>query len=104
MHSFIISVISSLIKLLWVFSSSSKKKGSSEVKPDNAISTSSTSVILDNLKVDEKTAEIIQEVTKLDTFLTNVQEAKSYEERLDLLIEFEEDEKMRELLVKMRDG
>jgi hypothetical protein len=95
MQGFIMSIIGALIKLLWIFSSASKQNKNNKVNTEDVIEVIEP-------KLDEKTAEIIEEVSKLDSFLTNVKEAKTADERLNLLIEYEEDEKMRELLIKMR--
>jgi len=103
MHTFIMSIIGSLIKLLWVFSSASKKTEPLEEKKEEDENMGTEKLVsTDGIKLNEKTAEIIEEASRLDAFLNNIQDAKSPEERLNLLIEFEEDEKMRELLIKMR--
>lgn len=101
MHSFIMSVIGGLLKLLWIFSSASKNKNDTTTYSKTDVS-EDRSVNNTPVHFDEKTAEVIQEASKLDSFLTNIQETNSPEERLNLLIEFEEDEKMRELLIKIR--
>jgi hypothetical protein len=92
MHGFIMSVIGALIKLLWIFSSAPKEN---KTEPEKSIEVTEP-------VIDKKTVEIIEEVSKLDNFLTSVKEAKTPEERLNILIAYEEDEKMKELLIKMR--
>lgn len=95
MHNFIVSIIGALIKLLWVFVSAPKEKTSSKkeviIEPE----------VVDFVELYEE-EELEEEVSKLEEFLEGIQNAKSSSERLELLIEFEEDEKMKELLIKMR--
>lgn len=95
MHNFIVSIIGALIKLLWVFVSVPKEKTSSKkeviIEPE----------VVEFVELYEE-EELEEEVSKLEEFLEGIQNAKSSSERLELLIEFEEDEKMKELLIKMR--
>jgi hypothetical protein len=98
MHNFIVSVLSSLIKLLWVFVSSPSKSTFQTTKSQVGEPTEYSSNELEVITEEEEE----EEVSKLEHFLEGINNAKSSSERLELLIEFEEDEKMRELLIKMR--